>query len=252
MVFYFSGTGNSKGIAELVAQALGDRAVNIIGADPAAYRFKKGDCLGFVFPIYAYAAPEVLLDFADGIQPNGAFTFAICTFSNVAGMALEQFSEHVPLKSGYGIKMPDNYPILNKVIETKESALDKLKAAERRLPYVIERLNARKEEFDVLEGEEGYERTYGLSLKFNKYKRKTAPYWVERSRCTGCGLCEKLCPAKAIRLKDEVPAWIKEDCYMCMACINRCPAVAIEYGEYSKGKFRYYFKGFDTSKYFKE
>ena len=33
MIFYFSGTGNSKGIAELVAQALGDRAVNCVGAE---------------------------------------------------------------------------------------------------------------------------------------------------------------------------------------------------------------------------
>ena len=43
MIFYFSGTGNSKGIAELVAQALGDRAVNCVGADPQAYSFTEKD-----------------------------------------------------------------------------------------------------------------------------------------------------------------------------------------------------------------
>ena len=84
---------------------------------------------------------------------------------------------------------------------------------------------------------------------FNRYKRKTAPYRVDKALCTGCGLCEKLCPAKAIELRGERPIWVKEDCCMCMACINRCPAVAIEYGEYSKGKYRYWFKGFDTSRY---
>lgn len=249
MIFYFSGTGNSKGIAELVAQALGDRAVNCVGADPQAYSFTEKDYLGFVFPVYAYAAPEMFQQFADSIRPGGAFTFAICTFSNVAGLALEEFSEHVPLKCGYGIKMPDNYPILNKIIDTKESSMEKLVAAEKRLAEVIPRLLAKEKGFDVLTGDNAHDNTYKLAPMFNRYKRKTAPYRVDKALCTGCGLCEKLCPAKAIELRGERPIWVKEDCCMCMACINRCPAVAIEYGEYSKGKYRYWFKGFDTARY---
>ena len=34
MIFYFSGTGNSEGIAQLLAKRLGDRAVDIVGKTP--------------------------------------------------------------------------------------------------------------------------------------------------------------------------------------------------------------------------
>ena len=249
MIFYFSGTGNSEGIANIVAQALNDQAVNIVGSCPEDYHFTEKDFLGFVFPIYAYAAPEIMLQFAKKICPGSAFTFAICTFSNVAGEALKQFSEIIPLKSGYGIKMPDNYPILNKVIDNRESSIEKLRAAKSRLEQILPRISARNEEFDVLVGENGHDNTYLLAPQFNKLKRKTTYYWVEKDKCVHCGLCKQLCPAYAIDIREGFPVWIKEDCFMCMACINRCPAVAIEYGEYSMGKYRYYFRGFDLSKY---
>lgn len=252
MIFYFSGTGNSQGIAEIVAKALGDQAVDIIGANPEDYHFTPDDYLGFSFPVYAYAAPEVMLEFASRLAPGGAFTFGICTFSNAAGRTMEHFSTILPLKAGYGVKMPDNYPVLERILETEESAIQKLTAAAPRVEEIIQRLKQRGEGFDVLVGEDGENRSFNLSIQFNKNKRKTAPYWVDKDLCTSCGLCESLCPAKAIELKNGYPVWVKEDCYLCMACINRCPSIAIEFGTYSKGRFRYYFKGFDTSVYFND
>ena len=251
MIFYFSGTGNSEGLAKITAQRLGDRTVNIVDADPSAYSFHEGDYLGFVFPVYAYAAPEMMIEFAKRVDPGEAFTFAICTFSNVTGDALEHFSDFLPLKSGYGVKMPDNFPVLDKILETEESALQKLRTAELRLEEILPRIAAREEGvFDALRGENGHERSYKGYPLFNQTMRKTAPYWVETEKCVGCGLCAKLCPAKAIELRDGLPVWIKEDCCMCMSCLNRCPREAVEFGKFSKGKFRYWFKGFDLTKYF--
>ena len=57
-------------------------------------------------------------------------------------------------------------------------------------------------------------------------------------RCTGCGLCAKLCPTRAITLRGGRPVW-EDDCTHCMACIAHCPAEAIEYGRKSLGKPRY-------------
>lgn len=251
MIFYFSGTGNSKGIARLAAEYLNDRAVDLVGFDPRQWNDHPEEILGFVFPIYAYAAPEMVLQFAEKIQPSGAFTFGICTFSNVVGEAMEQFSQILPLKAAYGIKMPDNYPITDHVIETTKSTLEKLRSAQIHLEQILPRIASREECTDVLVGENGHANTYELAPKFNQFLRKTAPFWVDPQRCVGCGLCEKLCPAKAIQLSQGNPRWIRESCCMCMACINRCPEVAIEYGQYSRGRFRYFFKGFDTSRYFR-
>lgn len=253
MIFYFSGTGNSRGIAEVLAERLDDQAMSIVDQDPKKFHFEKDDYLGFVFPCYAYAAPEMMLQFAEHLNPGDAFTFAVCTFSNVTGDTLEHFSDHLPLKSGYGIKMPDNFPILDKILETKESTLEKLRAAEKRLDEIFPRIQRREAEgFDTLRGEDGHNRSYNLSPQFNALKRKTAPFWIQEERCVGCGKCENLCPAHAIRMEQGRPVWIKPDCCFCMACLNRCPKEAVQYGAYSQGKFRYYFKGFDCTKYFND
>ena len=161
MVFYFSGTGNSEGVARIIAQHLSDTAISIVDLDPASYSFGAGDSVGFVFPVYAYAAPEIMIEFARHVNVGDAFCYAVCTFSNVTGDALEHFRDFVPIKSGYGIKMPDNYPVLDHIIDTRETTLAKLRAAKTRIAEVLPLLERREEGiFDTLRGENGHERSY--------------------------------------------------------------------------------------------
>ncbi len=244
MIFYFSATGNSKAVAEILAKRLNDRAVNIIGANPDIAE-NSDEYLGFVFPVYAWTAPEVMLKFADKIKPGNAFTFAVATYSNVTGMALEHFSDHLPLKCGYGIKMPDNFPVFDKVVETEETARVKLAAAKVRLEQVCQWLQQKQEGFYTDYGEDARVNSYERAAIFNKNQRKTAGFWVDKELCVHCGLCEKICPADAILMEGKLPRWVKPDCYMCGGCINRCPVEAIQMGPYSQGKYRYVFKGFD-------
>lgn len=250
MIFYFSGTGNSAGIAKMLAERIGDEAVNLIHANPEKYQFQSTDYLGFVFPVYAYAAPQVVIEFAGKITPNGAYTFAVPTFSNVAGMTLEHFSKILPLDGGFGIKMPDNMPVFDKIVETEETVKKKLSDAAVRFEKVAEKVKSKEKGFDILRGEDAEKNTFVLSPRYHETMLVTKPYHITEEKCTGCGLCEKLCPAKAIKIKEGKPCWVKENCYLCMACFNLCPTEAVEYGPYSEGKFRYHFKGFDIDKYF--
>ena len=159
MIFYFSGTGNSAAVAKIAARELGDQAVDIIGKRAEDYDLSSEEYLGFIFPIYAWAAPEVMQQFAQGIGRTDAYTFAVGTFSNVAGMALEQFSEIVPLKGGFGIVMPDNYPVTDHIIDTKESAMEKLCKAKERVADVVRRIKCKEEVFDVKRGEDARDNT---------------------------------------------------------------------------------------------
>lgn len=252
MIFYFSGTGNSEGIAVKIADAMSDRAVNLVTADPACWNDDPGEILGFVFPIYAYAAPEMVLDFAKKIKAGNAFTFGVCTYSNVVGKAMEQFSHILPLKAAYGIKMPDNYPVLDHIIDTEESTLNKLRKAKVRFEQILPQLLVRREMYDVDEGSNADKNTYEGAPLFNEQMRSTKPFSVTEDLCVSCGLCRDICPARAIELRDGKPSWQRDTCCMCMGCINRCPTVAIEYGPYSRGRFRYFFRGFDTAQYFQK
>ncbi|NMA06943.1 MAG: 4Fe-4S binding protein [Ruminococcaceae bacterium] len=242
MIFYFSATGNSEWVAKRIAEALGDKAVDMMKVNPESFTFCKEDYLGVVFPVYWYAAPEAVLGFSKKLNPNNAFTFAVCTFSNVTGNALEHFSENAfKLKSGYGVSMPDNYPISEVIYDTEETTLTKLKAAPARVDEIIARLKTKDRDiFDADKGENPEELTASMPSVFKDDHCYTKPFYVEKDLCISCGMCETLCPADAILITDGYPAWVKEKCYQCMACINRCPVEAIQYGEYSKGRYRYY------------
>ncbi|GAB6095365.1 hypothetical protein JCM14469_16170 [Desulfatiferula olefinivorans] len=50
---------------------------------------------------------------------------------------------------------------------------------------------------------------------------------VKKDRCTGCGLCMKLCPMGNITAdENDRPVWGR-DCLLCLYCEMKCPAEAI-------------------------
>ncbi|MFX1301707.1 MAG: 4Fe-4S binding protein [Promethearchaeota archaeon] len=51
--------------------------------------------------------------------------------------------------------------------------------------------------------------------------------YVDINRCIGCKLCEKYCPASAIRVigKKAYVNWIR--CIGCGLCVNACPQSAV-------------------------
>jgi electron transfer flavoprotein alpha subunit/NAD-dependent dihydropyrimidine dehydrogenase PreA subunit len=49
---------------------------------------------------------------------------------------------------------------------------------------------------------------------------------VDTDRCTGCGICEKICPFGAIAVVVKA-AQVQTNCTLCGACVSRCPAEAL-------------------------
>ena len=66
MIFYFSGCGNSRYVAESIAAGLNDTLVFIPEAAREGhydYTLAEAESLGFVFPIYAWGPAKLVLDF---------------------------------------------------------------------------------------------------------------------------------------------------------------------------------------------
>ena len=59
MIFYFSGTGNSAWAARQLARLTGDTACDITTLKELP-DMDSAKQLGFVFPVYAWGAPEVM------------------------------------------------------------------------------------------------------------------------------------------------------------------------------------------------
>ena len=70
----------------------------------------------------------------------------------------------------------------------------------------------------------------GLLKTFGKIARGSKK--VDISSCTGCGLCEPVCPAHAISLKGDDKANINSStCHQCSNCSSVCPVDAIKRGK---------------------
>ena len=61
MIFYFSGCGNSRFVAESIAKELDERLLFIPEEERNGnfdYELGDGERLGFVFPIYSWCPPQ--------------------------------------------------------------------------------------------------------------------------------------------------------------------------------------------------
>ncbi len=239
MIFYFSGTGNSKWVAEYLANKLDDSVINIVDVKDKSYTFTEGQRVGLVFPVYAWSAPQIVFEFARKINVNGAFVYSICTCGSEAGKTMKKLGKVIPLNSAYSISMPSNY-IIGMSSESEEEIQTKITNAKERLDTIFSDIDKCICKSDITEGSFSIIKSGLVAPMFNKFALTTKPFKVTEG-CNSCGLCEKVCTAKTITIKDGKPTWGKE-CYQCLACINRCPQKAIEYGKSTVGRVRYYFK----------
>lgn len=137
MIFYFTGTGNSGYAASETAKGTNDEIISISklmrSGDKLEFTLKEGENIGFVFPIYAWAPPKMVLDFikkAKFINYKDNYVFAIATcgadIGNTMKLVKKALAEKsMNLNSGFSIAMPNNYIIMGNV-DSKEEEKQKL------------------------------------------------------------------------------------------------------------------------------
>lgn len=237
MIFYFSGTGNSKWVANKLAEKIEDKAYDISKLDVIP-EIKNEKQIGLIFPIYAWGVPEIMNVFAKKLKRlENVFTFGICTCGATAGNALKKLSEIYHLDSCYSIIMPSNY-IIGEDIEKESTILKKIDMAKKDIEKISNEIINRKKVYRVNEGKLPGLKSNFINKGFNKFARTTKPFYVDKEKCNSCGLCAKICPASTITIVNGTPVW-NEKCYQCLKCINYCPQVAIQYGKNTEKRGRY-------------
>lgn len=247
MIFYFSGTGNSLYVAQELQESGEGELINIADAmnkNRFKYEVKEDEKIGFVFPVYFYGLPTVVSKFIDQLTIESVakpFVYTIITCGGSIGstdkmLAKQLKQRNLQLNSAFSIKMPSNYVIMYDVPCTEKQNLT-LKSAEKQIEKIVGLLKINKK------GDFVSNRGYFASLTPLLYRiygiyRKTKKFY-STDACTSCGLCEEICPSKAIQITSGKPEWIKKKCSHCSACINRCPTEAIQYGNSTKKRGRY-------------
>lgn len=244
MIFYFSGTGNSKWIGEEVAKGTNDQLTSIselMKNKVGEITVKKGETIGIVFPVYAWQAPEMVVNFVKCLKVDkDNFVVGICTCGEEAGLTMKKLATHIRLDSTYSIVMPSNY-LLGGNMDSEEVIKTKIEEARNNLAEIIDNINKKEKIHDIHTGKLCGLKSNVANYFFNQFGRGTKAFLVEDS-CNSCGLCQQVCPTGCIKLIDNKPVW-GNDCAGCLACINYCPEKSIQYGKNTKNKERYFFKG---------
>lgn len=239
MIFYFTGTGNSLAAAkklrrpeeELISMADANREHRY------DYRVKPGESVGFVFPVYFYSLPTVVLDFIDSLSLEGAeYIYSVISCGggiSQAGAVLKKRLAVRNLQLNYvtDLLMPDNYILLYANKQDKwEQCLEQ---ADEKLLKIADDIAKRQ---CIAIG--NHTLISDIMAFMYRRARKTSKFYSEDT-CTACGMCAKNCPESVIEIADGKPVWKKEKCAQCLACINRCPVRAIQYGKRTRKQGRY-------------
>ena len=145
MIFYFSGTGNSAWAARQLAHLTGDAAYDVANLKELP-DMDKAKQVGFVFPVYAWGAPEIMVNFAKKLPKPQMFTFGVCTCGGDAGLTMKQFSRRYPLSSSYSLLMPNNY-IIGSDTDDEGQIFQKITAAREDLERMAHEI--RRQEFRI-------------------------------------------------------------------------------------------------------
>lgn len=247
MIFCFSGTGNSRYLANRIAEALSDTVIDLntkIKANDHTPVQTDGNVI-VVAPTYAWRIPRIVTAWLTETELLGAKRIWFVMNCGVEIGNAAKYNRQLAQQKGLcdmgtaQILMPENYIAMFRVPQAEE-ARTIVQNAEPSLREAIACIQAgrsfsppRNNLYDRLVSGPVNPAFYRLLVKANAF-------WV-KDGCIGCGKCAANCPMNNIQLKDGRPVWGRE-CTHCMACICYCPVEAIEYGKRSAGKPRYHFE----------
>ena len=243
MILYFSGTGNSEYVAEKIAAQTGDAvlSLNELIRENDHRELTSETPWIIVAPTYAWQLPNIVRDWMLQTKLSGSRKayFVLTCGSSVgkAGTFAKRLCRTIGLEyMGLAdIVMPENYIAMFRAPE-EEEARKIVRAAEPKISIAVNRILKGA----VLPPHRNFMWFFDFGLVHPLFYALTVKdtRFTVSDACSGCGLCESLCPLNNVKLVNGKPTW-NGSCTHCMACICHCPEKAIEYGRASRGKPRY-------------
>ena len=229
MIFYFSGCGNSKHVAESIAAGLNDSLIFIPEAareNHYEYELAEGERLGFVFPIYAWGPPKLVTDFvkklsikvgpstlrvASGTAGSGTlpYTYFACTCGDECGLAEDIFRKAMEQKGWkldacISLQMPETFiGMPGFKLDTDENAKRKISAVDVTLAEYIPRIQNKESFSKMTKGGAAWFKSRLINPGFSKMATNDKKYYTT-DVCIHCGKCVEACPLKNVTLSPEM------------------------------------------------
>lgn len=256
MVIYFSGTGNSRYVAQLLQERLdAGELLELTGElllhpDKHLLEIQEDELVVWVFPTYSWSVPPVVSRFIDKVKFKGAERgrhYMVCTCGDDMGRADDRWRHHIGRRGwtprgAFSVIAPNNYVCMKGFdLDSPEVEAAKVAAISPRIDEIVAKINRKFSDGDLTRGSIPWLKTNVVYYWFMANKMSPLPFRVDPERCTSCGLCARSCPMENIEMKGEgktMPKW-GPVCAMCLRCYHRCPSRAIDYGKFTVGKGQY-------------
>lgn len=243
-LFFYSGTGNALWTAEKIAVRLESADIDALARRREKVVRPPSPGVGLIFPVHIWGVPPPVLNFIDRLEvAPDQYLFAVTVHAGQVAATLVRLQKHLRarglfLSSGFSLNLPSNY--------IPWGGADPPDAQQRKFAAALGKIEAvagavrRRECLPVEKG------PFWQNVILSLFYRLTLPRVAKMDKsffadaaCSSCGICEKICPARNVRMIDGRPVWQRR-CEQCFACLQWCPEEAIQYGRGTRGRKRYH------------
>lgn len=263
-IYYFSGTGNSLYVAkELQKRILGAELIPIVSLMDKDVIKTSGKTVGFIFPVHAITIPIAVKRFLKKADLSSAeYIFAVATrggtifrgfneIEKILKKKNKRLDSHFILNMGMNDPKPKGYkcPTEAELLKLELRVQEKLDSIQK---IILNKEISKEKDTEYLIDFEYNPIINSILEKLAIWGMTVSEYiggvnyYYHDSKCNGCGICEKVCLSKKIKMEDKKPVWQKDVfCYMCYACVNFCPHQAVQINDipivksYTKENERY-------------
>lgn len=216
IIYYFSGRGNSYDSAKSLAERMDNTSICSMSK---AKENKVAERIGIITPVIDLGIPSYVRRFIKTLQrsTHRPYVFAVITCGGMPAASMSQLKrclslQGMDLSAGFILKFGIE-PITD---EAWGRCMDDIASAAK---------DKKKVDFPQISTKDKL-----LSSCGNRLARVIIPgedkKFCVSDVCSGCGICERLCPIKNIETAGGKPVW-KHHCEQCAACFGWCPKQAI-------------------------
>lgn len=238
IIYYFSGSGNTLKVCRLMKSAMESMGVETLLSDMANKSEINNptdfEYIGIAYPIHAFNAPYIVLDFAKKMPTANAKKYFILKTSgeplkinNISSLKLNDILR----KKGYILSFEKHYVMPYNMIfrHTDDMAYKMLEAVKISVPYDAKNIIDENERLldKILFGKMI---AYAFRIEHIAMKINGKHFKVNKTKCIGCKKCEQNCPVNNIYIDENGNFAFDNRCLMCTKCSFSCPTDAFSIG----------------------